>query len=100
MKSQLESWLNVPAIMETKKFGNVEGMIKYGIRIPIAPGTTPLKECKPDSLEEFNGEPARYWFVNPKQTIKVKLKIQEQEEDHLKGLAWDTEYFSYTIRRK
>ena len=97
-KTTIDDWINVPALMETP-FKKFEGVVKHGIRMPIAPATTPLKECPPDAKEEINGEKPRYWFVDPQQTIKVRLLSHEVSEDNITGEAYDFERFKYTIRR-
>ncbi len=98
MGNRLEAWLNVPAIMKTRE-GNLEGTLKYGIREPIKPSTTPLVECEVGSKEEIGEEQADYWFVNDDQSIKVRLVTYRIGDNILDGLARDTKTFRYMIRR-
>lgn len=98
-QSKLESWVDIPSVMRTK-YGDFEGKLKYGIRIPIKPSTTPLIECEIGSSERIDGERARYWFVNSDQTVKVKLIAQLVTDNLINGLGYDSKYFVYTIRKK
>jgi len=95
MRNKLEEWLDVPAIMETCH-GNIEGTLKYGIKLPLKPGTTPLKECKIASTESIG---AHYWFVNENQSIKIRLIRYETHDDKITGVGSDGVSFNYTIRR-
>lgn len=95
----MDNWLNNPLIMQTKH-GNLEGTIKYGVRLPIRPATTPLRECELGSKEKIEGEKPAYWFVNDDKAIKVRLLTKKVEEHVISGLGEDIKIFRYTIRRK
>ena len=93
-----ENWLNTPLIIETRH-GNLEGTIKYGVRLPIRPGNIPLQECEANSREKIEGEKPAYWFVNESQSVKVKLLTQSLKKDRITGLGKDVGIFKYTIKK-
>ncbi|MDD5192990.1 MAG: hypothetical protein PHF67_00215 [Candidatus Nanoarchaeia archaeon] len=100
MSRAIDNWLGVPAVLETE-FGNVDGTVKFGIRIPLAPGTTPLQERSLDSIEMIRRERPDYWFVNRPQSIKVRLLTYERyDPDTIVGKAEDVTRFKYTLRRR
>lgn len=98
-RSRLESWIDVPAVMETKH-GVISGTIKYGVRLPIRSGTISLYECELGSREEIEGEKPRYWFINDAQAIKVELIAQAVGADFIKGIGRDSGFFFYTMRKQ
>ena len=98
-KNRLEDWINIPAIMETKH-GIVRGSIKYGVRLPIMPATIPLQECEPNSREKIKGVKPRCWFVNSELALKIRLITKKVYDDSIKGFAYSSEFFWYTIKRR
>ena len=111
-RSLLERWIDVPVDLEVPSLREkVEGgVIKFGIRIPMAPGFTPLLECHTyDVKDRYRGEYAAYWFVKTgttegvqgeTQPIKVKLLTAKEKDGVLYGLGHDVENFKYIIRKK
>jgi len=97
-RKQLESWLNVPVTMEACN-KNVEGMIKYGVRLPIRSALIPLQECDVDSKEKIEGEKPAYWFVNDEKALKIKLFIYKIKNGEIKGIGKDSDIFKYKIKR-
>jgi hypothetical protein len=97
--NKLESWINVPSVMETR-YGTIEGAVKYGVRLPMRPGITPLHDCEPKSNEKIEGETPGYWFINNDETTKVKLIAQLVSQDKIRGIGYDQRYFFYTICKK
>ena len=101
-KMDLSKLINVPSVMRTKH-EEVNGVIKYGVRDPIAPGTEPLMECNPESKEKISvsgGKKTkpRFWFVDYSQGIKVRLLTSRTpEEGVIMGIGKGVEIFAYTI---
>lgn len=99
---RLTNWIDIPAKLETP-YGPVDGTVKYGIRKPIAPGNKPLTEVNPGSREEIDGERPAYWFVSPKQDIKVRLpvkKIKSANQEKVEGVGYDSsDKFEYMITK-
>ena len=77
-------------------------MIKYGVRLPIRSGMTPLTECEVGSKKKIEGESPAYWFVNYDQSVKVKLitKSINDKKEIISGIGRDSGIFKYIIRRK
>ncbi len=98
-KSKLEKWIGTPAVLETKSNGSVNGIIKYGIRIPCAGGMTPLKIVELDSKEKINRERADYWFVNNDESIKVRLLTARTKGSEVGGYGLDVSIFRYKITK-
>lgn len=94
-QNSIEDWINVPAVLEAlgKK---IEGTVKFGIRLPMKPGTVPLEE----NNNKFNGLKGDYWFVNEDQSIKVKLLTYKTNEDEIQGYGYDIEKFEYKLRKE
>ena len=110
-KSLLEKWINIPAVLEVPSLKEkVEGVIKFGIRIPIAPGYRALLECHTSNTKDrYRGEKADYWFVhqdkdrdNVTEThpIKIRLLTVQDKNGVLYGLGHDINDFKYIIRKK
>lgn len=98
-KAKLEEWINIPSVMETRH-GTVEGTIKYGIRLPIKPATTPLMECELGSRDKVSGEKAKYYFVNDEEALKIRLITKSVSDNAITGLAYDNTFFRYIIKKK
>lgn len=95
-QNSIEDWLNVPAVLEADESGKrVRGVVKFGVRLPMKPGTVPLEENK----TKFNGLKGDYWFVNEDQSIRVRL-LTYTIEDEIQGYGYDIEKFKYKIRRE
>jgi len=98
-KQRLEDWINVPVIIKTTQ-GSAEGMIKYGVRLPMRPGTTPLHECELDSREKVEGQKPGYWFVNDEKALKIKLFTHSVIGGTISGIGYDTCIIKYNITKK
>jgi len=96
-KSKLEKWIGTPAVLKTKSNGSVNGIIKYGIRIPCAGGMTSLKVVELGSKEKVNREHADYWFVNNDESVKVRLLTARTKDSEVEGYGLDVSIFKYKI---
>lgn len=98
-QGRIEDWVSIPVILEALG-KRVEGTVKFGVRVPMKPGTTPLLECPVESRDLVNGQRPGYWFVNDDEAIKVELLSYKPQDETLSGLGQDREVFNYVIRRR
>ena len=97
----IESWLDMPAFFSCPE-GNAEGLIQYGIRIPLAPATRPFKRVDNFSKEEIEGCYPAYWFVSTdKPGLKILLRrIYSINDKEIHALIRDGKYTANATIRK
>lgn len=95
IRRNLQEWLNIPAVLECKA-GQVEGSVRYGIRVPIRSGIKPLLPCP------VNDRRGSYWFVSPDQTTKVRIPriLMKISDKRISGVGIDSGIFRYTITKR
>jgi hypothetical protein len=95
----IDDFIGVPMMLEALG-ESVSGTIKFGVKLPGRPGTTPLVECPTNSQKEIEGQKPRYWFVNDEQSIKVRLDSYAIREHEIAGIGYDIETFKYVLIRR
>jgi hypothetical protein len=97
-KGRIEDWIGKAVVLGSVH--SVEGTIKYGVKLPIRPGTAPLHECDLGSREKIEGVRPHYYFVSPDQSIKVRLITHRVSPAEIMGLGYDSQLVLYRIRKK
>jgi len=103
-KQRLNEWINVPAKLFAPELGRtIEGTIKYGFRLPMKPGDTPLLELPTNCRGRYEGQSPAYWFVSENQDTKVRLlflPFTKVSDDEIRGRGYDSGLAKIVIRRK
>jgi len=71
----IDDWMDIHLSLNSP-YGDIQGTIAYGIRIPIKPGNSQLSlyRCPLGFKGEIKGESPAYWFVSG-ENHEIKLLI-------------------------
>jgi len=86
----LEKWVDVPCelICPDRVFN---GVIQYGVKVPIVSPNTPLEKCEVSFKQEKYGFKPAYWFVGP--GLKVLLRnVYYQNSEEIVAKVREGEY--------
>lgn len=100
LRKLLEDWINIPLTLEVESLHNkIKGRLIYGLKLPLYPT---IFEYDKESKRRIELHGPSYWFVNPPQTIKVRLLTLSINRDKqtISGMGYDAGLFEYTIKKE